>query len=87
MKDQQPHWADQYRDAKPGTLDHKVFLAACSLAVEHGETVIRTIGRIAFEQNCAIWHAAWLYRSEIEHSAVPCMCWPCVVDRKAARQC
>jgi hypothetical protein len=59
------HWAEPYRNAASGTLEAKLWLAACYIVccagrrAEH-EAFCRRVAKIAFDEDCSIWHAAWL---------------------------
>ena len=65
------HWADQYRDAVSGSLEHKIYLAACFCS--GNESRSRAVGQYAFDHGCAIWHASWALSAK----QYPCACSPC----------
>jgi hypothetical protein len=70
------HWADQYRDAPRGSLENKVYLAACYS--QGSEDHIREIGRVAFNEHTNIWHAAWV----VNGGKGECNCAPCSRNRR-----
>lgn len=65
------HWADQYRNFRSDTLEGLIYVAACYCRGE--ESYIREVGRVAFENKCGVWHAAWLVGGE----QGACHCTPC----------
>lgn len=75
MKQLTNTWVEQYRNASSQTPEGKFWLAACY--VRDTEAAQRAVAQIAFDQHCAIWHAAWVYYGQ----EGACACSPC---RKAA---
>lgn len=74
---EKPHWADPYRNAPGGSLENKIYLAACYIMGD--EAHVRQVGQFAFDHQCGIWHAASIIGGRLD----TCPCSPCMKARKA----
>lgn len=75
-------WASQYRESSLKTVEGWIYLAACAITCRVGEEEqherrCREVGRVAFENQCCIWHAVWLTGDPSNE----CYCAPCVKAR------
>jgi hypothetical protein len=66
------HWAAQYEHSNSGTLENKIYLAACYILL-CTEDKARAIGAYAIEHKCSIWHANWA----LGPRTYRCACAPC----------
>lgn len=55
FKRQEDHWAYQYKNAAPGTLENWIYIAACSI---DNEQHARAVAQYCFDNNSSIWHAS-----------------------------
>jgi hypothetical protein len=82
------HWAAKYKASKTGTVERRIYLAACSIICRKGQEgehqqVCEAVGKLAHENGYCIWHALYEYRGRKD----TCYCVSCCKARNEKVVC